>query len=239
MLAAVVALGGWVLARCTVEPPANDSPPRHGETGQATSAFPDESEVERRRRRWGFAVVASGFATTGAIGTALSFHQVAVLGERGLTPTAAATNFLPQSLAAATTAIAVGRLVDRLPGRVVIPLNMALLVSGLATPWLVRSPVTAVAFGVVIGGAVASNSASEGTLLARWAGTASLGRVRGRLMAIVVTSTAVAPLAFTLLVDAVGSFTRAATVAMALPVIVAVVALRAPLPSDTPVAAPA
>jgi len=88
-------------------------------------------EIDPRRRRWAFAVVASGFATVAGIGTALAFHQVAVLGERGLSAAEAATNFLPQSIAAA-------------------------------------------------------NGASEGALLDRWTGTRSLGRLRGRLMTIIV-----------------------------------------------------
>jgi MFS family permease len=252
VLAGIVAAGGFLLARAaatteatrragsTDATDATDSTemsgaePRDGSS--MVSADAGVSSGARRRQRWGFVVVAAGFATTAAIVTALAFHQVAVLGERGLSATAAATNFLPQSLAAATTAIVVGRLVDRVPGRVVVPINMMLLLAGLASLWVVQSPVTAVFFGVLMGTAAAANGASEGALLARWTGTATLGRMRGRLMALVVTSTAVSPLAFTLAADALGSFTRAATLTMLLPVGVALLALRAPLPNSSDMA---
>jgi MFS family permease len=189
-----------------------------------------EGTADPRQRRWAFAVVTAGFATVGGVGTALGFHQVAVLGERGLTPGQAATNFLPQSLAAAAVAVVVGRLVDRVPGRLVVPSVMVLLVAALSALRLVSTPATAVLFGVLLGAAAAANGASEGALLVRWTGTATLGRLRGRMMAVVVASTAIAPLWFTLLADAVGSFSRAATVTMVLPMGVAVLALMAPLP---------
>ena len=188
--------------------------------------------ADQRQRRWAFAVLAAGFATIGGVGTALGFHQIAVLGERGLTAGEAAVNFLPQSVAAACVAVLVGRLVDRIPGRLMVPMVMMLLVAALAAVHQVSSPLTAVLFGVLLGSAAAANGASEGALLARWTGTVSLGRLRGRMMAIAVASTAIAPFWFTLLADAVGSFTRAATVSMVLPVGVALLALVAPLPPE-------
>jgi hypothetical protein len=47
------------------------------------------------------------------------------------------------------------------------------------------------------------------------------------------TSSAVGPLLFTLLTDAVGSYERAATGAIALPIAVAIAAACAPLPAET------
>ena len=53
--------------------------------------------------------------------------KIAVLGERGLSAAAAATNFLPQSVASALVALVVGRLVDRVPSRIVVPFSMLTL----------------------------------------------------------------------------------------------------------------
>ncbi len=188
--------------------------------------------TDPRERRWAFAVVTACVATMGAIGTALGFHQIAVLGERGLSATEAAANFVPQSAAAAVFAVLVGRQVDRLPGRLVVPGVMVLALAALGAIHLVSSPVTGVLFGVMLGGSVAANHASEGALLARWTGTVTLGRLRGRMMAVAVASTAVAPLWFTLLADALGSFSRAVTATMLLPLTVGVIAWFAPLPAD-------
>jgi hypothetical protein len=74
--------------------------------------------------------------------------------------------------------------------------------------------------------------ASEGTLLARWLGTNTLGKVRGRLMATIVTASAVGPLAFTALADLTGSYTNAAAATIALPISVSLLAAIAPLPTE-------
>ncbi len=210
LLAATVLIGSYLLAavtsrfdldRTTSEEP--DTEPAIAEpTDRADRADSAESTdhtvssevaASERQRRWALAVVTAAVATTGGVVTALAFHQIALLGERGLSATAAATNFLPQSLAAATCAILVGRAVDRLPGRLVLASVMGLLVLALASLWLVDSPLTAVVFGLLLGAGAASNHASEGALLVRWTGTVGLGARRGRMMAIAVAATAVAP----------------------------------------------
>lgn len=194
----------------------------------------DHSATLDRRRRAAFVVVAAGFATTAGVGTALNFHQIAILEERGLSAGAAAANFLPQSLAAAVVALTVGRLVDRVYGRVVIPMCMAVLTVALFSLRVVDGAPAALVYGLLLGSAAAAVGASEGTLLARWLGTDQLGRIRGRLMAIIVTASAVGPLAFTLLADATGSYTTAASIAAALPITVGVAAAIAPLPEHRP-----
>lgn len=225
LLALVVAAAGWTVSRTrSTNETSSDDPPAHRSTAERGTVG------LTRQQRWAFLVVAAGFGTTAAISTALAFHQIAVLGERGLSSTEAATNFLPQSLAAVTTAIVVGRLVDRLPGRIVVPTNMVMLILAMLSLRLVSSAATAVVFGLAIGIAAAATGASEGALLARWLGTENLGTIRGRLLAVVVTSSAIGPLAFTLLADAIGSFTVAATVATVIPISVIALTVTAPLP---------
>jgi len=231
LLAATVLVGSYLLAAVTgrfnLDRNGSDEP--ESEPAATEPSLITDVVATERQRRWALAVVTMAVATTGGVVTALAFHQIALLGERGLSATAAATNFLPQSLAAATCAILVGRAVDRLPGRLVLASVMGVLVLALASLWLVDSPLTAVLFGLLLGSGVASNHASEGALLVRWTGTVGLGARRGRMMAIAVAATAVAPLAFTLLADLIGSFTRAASVLIALPIAVAIAALLAPL----------
>ncbi|MGA1345234.1 MAG: MFS transporter [Ilumatobacteraceae bacterium] len=188
--------------------------------------------------RNGYWLIVTAFSTSGFVATALAFHQVAILGERGLDAGAAAANFLPQSLAAATIALLVGRRIDRLPGRWAIVAAMSLLCLATCTVALVGSPPTAVLFGVMLGSAASATAASEGTLMVRWIGTATLGARRGRMMSITVVGTALAPLGFTLLADAVGSFTRAALLLGVVPFGVAVAAAVLPLPAETRAGAP-
>jgi MFS family permease len=190
----------------------------------------DELLAPRNLRRNGFLVVTAGYATTGFVSTALAFHQIAVLGERGISATAAAGNFVPQSLAAAAVALGVGRLVDRVPGRIVIPVDMVLLAAAVGSVSFVDSNLGAVGFGIALGSAASAMAASEGTLLARWIGTATLGTWRGRMTSVMVISTAIAPFAFTLIADAAGSFSAAARLVVILPLAVAIIALLTPLP---------
>ena len=190
----------------------------------------EEVLAPRHLRRNGFLVVTAGYATTGFVSTALAFHQIAVLGERGISATAAAGNFVPQSLAAAAVALGVGRLVDRVPGRLVIPVDMVLLAAAVGSVSFVDSNLGAIGFGIALGSAASAMAASEGTLLARWIGTATLGTWRGRMTSVMVISTAIAPFAFTLIADAAGSFSAAARLVVILPLAVAVIAAVTPLP---------
>lgn len=237
LIAAVVVIAAHLLATAaprtapSTAPSASDLPDPSTVTG--SRVHHDDVGLDRRRRS-AFVVVAAGYATVAAIGTALGFHQIALLEERGLSAGAAAANFLPQSLAAATVALTVGRAVDRVDGRIAIPACMAMLTAALLTLRLVNSAPTALLYGLMLGSATAAVSVSEGTLLARWLGTDQLGRIRGRLMATVVTASAVGPLAFTLLADAVGSYTNAATIATVLPITVGVGAAIARLPERQP-----
>ncbi len=192
----------------------------------------DELLAPRNLRRNGFLVVTAGYATTGFVSTALAFHQIAVLGERGISATAAARLCGTKFPAAAAVALGVGRLVDRVPGRIVIPVDMVLLAAAVGSVSFVDSNLGAVGFGIALGSAASAMAASEGTLLARWIGTATLGTWRGRMTSVMVISTAIAPFAFTLIADAAGSFSAAARLVVILPLAVAIIALLTPLPED-------
>ena len=184
-------------------------------------------------RRNGFVLVATAFTCNGVVATALAFHQIAILGERGLDATAAAANFLPQSLAAAAVALGVGRMVDRLSGRWVLASSMVLLAIATLSVTRIEGSVAAVTFGALLGSATAATASSEGALLVRWVGTDRLGTLRGRMMTVVVIGTALAPLGFELLATATGSFTAAARWLALLPTIVALGALMIKLPAES------
>jgi MFS family permease len=237
LLAVIVLVAAHALARAVITTPTQIDPTPDDNNSHGTPAATIEDSTIAdgglvRRRRSAFVVVAAGYATTAAVSTALGFHQIAILEERGLTAGAAAANFLPQSLAAATVALSIGRIVDHVNGRIMIPICMTLLTAALLTIRLVHSAPTAILYGIILGSAAASMGASEGTLLARWLGTNTLGKVRGRLMATIVTASAVGPLAFTALADLTGSYTNAAAATIALPISVSLLAAIAPLPTE-------
>lgn len=199
---------------------------------EATAPVIAETQIPRNLRRNGFLVVTFGYATTGFVSTALAFHQIAVLGERGLSPAAAASNFLPQSISAAVVALTIGRLVDRVPSRIVVPFAMLLMSVAVMSLTFVGSRLGAIGFAVALGSAAASMAASEGALLARWIGRETLGTWRGRMTSVMVISTAVAPFTFSLLADWVGSYSSAARLVVLLPITAGIIAVCTPLPAD-------
>ena len=199
---------------------------------EAADSASAETKIPRNLRRNGFLVVTFGYATTGFVSTALAFHQIAVLGERGLSPAAAASNFLPQSISAAIVALTIGRLVDRVPGRIVVPFAMSVMSVAVMSLTFVGSRLGAIGFAVALGSAAASMAASEGALLARWIGRETLGTWRGRMTSVMVISTAIAPFTFSVLADWVGSYSGAARLMVLLPIAAGVIAVCTPLPAD-------
>src|SRR5690606_18937459 len=80
-----------------------------------------------------FWVLTATVGTAGFFGTAIGFHQIALLGERGLSATEAAANFLPQTIAGTAATFLLGYLVDR--GRPRLLLAASMLGFALAVAW--------------------------------------------------------------------------------------------------------
>lgn len=199
---------------------ARPSEPPTAHTGAWTTA-----QVLRDPMFW---VVTAGVALAALVGTALMFHQIALLAERGLSATQAAANFLPQTVAGAVAALATGRLADRLPGRVTLPGALAVLAAAPLALQATSPGVTAVLYGVVLGAATTSVRTLEATLLPRWYGTASIGEIRGIVMAAGVAASAIGPLALALGHDTFGTYGPVLAGFAVAPLLVAVAAVAVP-----------
>ena len=180
-----------------------------------------------------FWVVSAAVAATGMIGTGLAFHQIDLLGEQGLTPTQAAGNFIPQTLAALTTTIAVGALIDRLAPRWVLLGAMATLAGAMFGVPFVAPGWSAIAYGVAVGAAGSSARALEAASFPRIFGLASIGSIRGVVTAISVASTAFGPLALSLGYDLTGSYRQVLLALLVIPAAVAIFGFVAPVPERT------
>ncbi|WP_040685643.1 MFS transporter [Nocardiopsis baichengensis] len=192
-----------------------------GEDGGAAEAWPLRAIV-RTSMFW---VVSSAVAISGLVTTAVFFHQVAVLGEQGLTPVEAAANFLPQTLAGLLASLAFASATDRFPPKLLICGSMTVTAATLALLPLVGPGWTAMAYGASLGAAAAGARAVEAAAFPFYYGTASLGTLRGLTQSIAVGSTAVGPLLLSAGRDAFGSY---APVVLMLAVLPALVALAAP-----------
>ncbi|RAS64799.1 cyanate permease [Lentzea atacamensis] len=172
-----------------------------------------------------FWVVTAGISACGLFGTAVNFHQVSLLTERGLTATAAAANFLPQTAASLVATLAMGLLVDRADSRVLMASSMAALFGALLLGTVIAPGVSAVLFGLLLGAASGGMRTLEAATFPRYFGTLHIGGIRGTVTAVNVGATAFGPLMFAVLHDIAGSYTPALLVSAPLPVLIGVVAL--------------
>lgn len=177
-----------------------------------------------------FWVVTAGVSAVGLLGTGVNFHQISLLGERGLTPAEAAVNFVPQTVAALLATLGTGMLADRVRHRWLIIGAMLALAAALAWGTSVTPGLSAVAFGALIGGAGGSMRAVEAATFPRYFGTRHIGSIRGVLVALSVASTAFGPLLFASARDLTGSYTAVLLASIPLPVVVVAAAfvVRAP-----------
>jgi nitrate/nitrite transporter NarK len=185
-----------------------------------------------------FWVLVAGVATSGLLCTAVAFHQISLLGERGLSPTEAAANFIPQTLAGIAATLVTGSMIDRLSIRWVVTGSMTLHVAALAWATLAVPGWSAIGFGAAIGAAGASIRIAEAAAVPAYFGVLHLGSIRGVVASVSVGSTAFGPLAFSLGHDLTGSYTTILLAGTALPLLVAAAALAAPLPSSPDSAMP-
>lgn len=177
-----------------------------------------------------FWTVSAAVATSGLIGTALGFHQISLLGERGLTVTQAAANFLPQTAAAIGGTLAMGALVDRIAPRLLVAASMASIASALVLAQVARPGWSAILFGVAVGIGGGSIRTLEAAAFPRYFGVAHVGAIRGLVMSLSVGGTAFGPLLLALGFERFGSYGPVLSALLVLPAAIAVVAIFAPVP---------
>ena len=177
-----------------------------------------------------FWLVTVAVATISTITTAVVFHQIDLLGSRGLTPTEAAANFLPQTVATLIATLGIGALADRVSPRIVLITSMAMMAGGLLLATAVTPGLLAIAFGMLIGAAGGAMRVVEATELPRYFGTLHIGAIRGVITSVGIAGAAVGPVLFSLGHDVTGNYTAVLLASVALPVLVAFGALLVRLP---------
>lgn len=177
-----------------------------------------------------FWTIAAGLAVSGMLSTALAFHQVAVLGEQGLTPGEAAANFLPQTVTGIAATLLTGALSDRIPPKFGVTIAMTTLTGALLLLPIVHTGWTAVLYGLVLGAAGGALRGIEAAAYVRYYGTANIGVIRGVATGTNLASTAFGPLLLALGHEVAGDYTTPVLVAAILPAVVAVVSVFARAP---------
>ena len=133
--------------------------------------------------------------------TALFFHQVAIADAQGWSVQLLGRAFSGYALGHLLTLFVVGRVVDRITAGRTLPLGLLPLAASLVLLALVRADWAAYVYLVMIGMASGVSATAGGAVWAERYGVMHLGAIRAMTQAIMVLSTAVAPILLGSLLD--------------------------------------
>jgi MFS family permease len=201
--------------------PDGSAPTTDGELPSAAVRGATRHEAMRTARFW---IVVSASGAVGMLSTALNFHQISMLGDAGLTSTEAAVMFLPQVVGAAVAGLFFGVLADRLTGRSLIPIVMALLAISLGLTLTLAPGATVILYAISLGAAGGASRTVTATLLPRWFGVTNIGAIQGSASLITVASTAIGPVLFSITRDIAGGYGSAAAALVVIPIVIGLVA---------------
>ena len=203
-----------------------------GVAGVESTADFDRGEALRTRSFWMIAAVSG---TTGMLSTALNFHQIDLMGESGISETAAAALFLPQVIGATIAGLLVGYLADRIGLRYLPAAGMALLIGAHLLGSVITPGAVVVVYSVVLGATGGAVRTASSTLLPGWFGTRHLGSIQGSLTFFNVAASAIGPVVLSLTQGAFGDYSPALVVLTAIPAAALVFSLF-PDPHRRPIA---
>ena len=148
-------------------------------------------------------------ATSGMVGTGLVFHQVSLLGSRGVSAGWALGLISLQAAVATLAAIGAGLLTDRYQNRFLLAIAMLLLAVATTTVLVMPFAVIAILYAVLLGlhGSILRSAGSVVWLT--YYGRNHQGAIRGVAMAVMILGAAVGPLPLALAVDELGSYDAA------------------------------
>jgi MFS family permease len=230
LAAAVAAVLGGVVAFGLRDPPERA---RGGGAAAIAGAEQDWTLAQARRTGAYWVLTLSGAVLAATI-TALGFHQISILGERGLDPVAAAANFTPQFLAVAAATWAAGRLLDRAEPLRLVALSSGALAAAALLLQVIEPGWSAAVYAITLGAAAGTSRALSGVAYPRWFGTAHLGSIQGAAGRWMVAGSALGPLPLALARDTLGSYEIALLGAAAPPALFALAALLVGPPGRRP-----
>ncbi len=145
-------------------------------------------------------------ATSGMVGTGLVFHQVSLLGSRGVSPTWALGLISFQALIATLAALGAGWLTDRYSNRLLLALSMLMLASATVIVLVMPRPAVAIIYAVLLGLHGSIMRSTGNVVWLNYYGRAHQGAVRGVAFAVMILAAALGPLPFALAIDRLGSY---------------------------------
>lgn len=213
-----------------IEPPDNDE--LRDENGQRQIAGWPVSRVLRDRTFWKLLAVP---ATSGMVGTGLVFHQVSLLGSRGVPANWALGLISLQALVATLAAVGAGWLTDHLPNRHLLAASMLMLSTSTLLVLVLPAPEMALVYSVLLGLHGSIMRSTGNVVWLNYYGRAHQGAVRGVAFAVMIFAAAAGPLPFALAVDRLGSYNTTLLVFVVVPLLAGalVVTAKPPQPDIT------
>jgi hypothetical protein len=173
-----------------------------------------------------FWVGGTGIASISMLTTGLFFHMVSIFQDNGLTPTVAASVYLPIALTTAIVTLGSGALLSRIPVHVLLAASLILQAVSLvmAGGFLQRTEM-ALLYGVIIGSMLGLIRTVGSVMWAMYFGRQHLGSITGVTTTISVVGTALGPMPLGIARDLLGSYNTALTVSAALPLLLGIISL--------------
>jgi MFS family permease len=170
----------------------------------------------------------------GMIGTGMVFHQVSILGARGISASAALGLISVQAVVAAVAALGAGWLTDLWRSERLLAMAMGLLAFAVFAVWWMPHAAFAVVFAVAMG-LHSSILQSTGTVVwVNYYGRKHQGAIRGVALAMMVLAAAVGPLPIALARDYASSETPALALFVVLPLMAAALVTTSRQPKRRP-----
>jgi MFS family permease len=201
---------------------------------EATIGDTGEWGVERSAaiRTRAFWILALATGLTSMLGTALNFHQIALLGESGFSETEAAIMFLPQVIGTFIGSPGMGIVIDRIGTRFAPAATTVMLAIALGLAGSVSSTTGVIVYATWFGLQAGMVRTLGAAVIPLWFGTRHIGAIQGSLTFLGVLASAAGPIAFALTESATGSFRTAATLWAMVPLVTTVFALsKRPIPA--------
>lgn len=194
---------------------------------KAMGSRPDQWSRDQAIRTGMFWAITLTIATNALVITGFAFHQISLLGEAGLSPTRAAANYLPQTIATVSTIALVGGIAHRLPARAVLAMSMTALALATLSVHFLDDGLVPIAYGVLLGMAGGSGYAAEGMLYPRYFGTRAIASIRGLGFTLIVAAAAIGPVIVGVVEEVSGGYRLAASLFLIAPIAVIVLTMVA------------
>ena len=167
------------------------------------------------------------------LGTAMMFHNYDILGQNGIGRAAATAAFGTLGIVAAASNLVSGALLDRLPYRLLLGIQLGMLIAAMLLVGSVSDMRGVILYGTVLGVMQGSWMPISASVYAKHFGRLHLGSIKGLVSTVGVAASALGPLLFSLGFDLFGSYGPVLLIASLLPLALIIAAPFVRPPSVT------